>query len=198
MIYLLLTLSLVSLGILTFLPQCQPLLRRYQTGINFILTLVATLIGVLLAIAITNYDANRQEIEDLTKLLRATTAVVDTSRDYGRQLLDYHDKLADDDPAKANFFDTNPPPYPDYLDTLMAQPLTSKNLSGEGLTELSNLAFNLKKTRQHRVALYLALLEQTAAVLALEIRYQQGEIDLSQLDQALEQLSEQVNDPGTG
>ena len=193
MIYLLLTLSLTSLGSLTFLPQCQGLLRRYQTGINFILTLAATLIGVLLAIAITNYDAEQREVDDLIKLLRATSAVVDTSRDYGRQLLDYHDKLADDDPAKAAFFDSNPPPYPDYLDTLMAQPLASKNLSGEALTELNNLAINLKKSRQHHVALYVALLQQTAAVLAEEIRYQQGEIDLTQLDLALERLGRQVN-----
>ena len=59
MLYIILTILLCFLGVFTFIPKFKSVIERYSVGINFFLTLVATLVGVLLAISITNYEAKQ-------------------------------------------------------------------------------------------------------------------------------------------
>jgi hypothetical protein len=191
--YLLITLSLTFLGLLTFLPKFQGVLHRFNSGINFFLTLIATLVGVLLAIMITDYEAEQKEKQDLVKLLRSATAVVETSYEYSEELVEYYDTLEDKDPIKETFYAKNSPPYPDYLDSLLTQNLASKNLSQAVLTDLNEQVINLKKTRHYRAPLYLIVLNQTRDILKLEIQYQQGEIDSVKLQSELDKIKNQLD-----
>ena len=61
--------------------------------VNYFLTLIATLVGVLLAIAITNYEDSQKEKQDLIKLLNASIESVDTSYDYANELVKFEENL---------------------------------------------------------------------------------------------------------
>jgi len=189
--YLLLVVLLSLVGVFAFLPQFQPWIRKYNTGINFFLTLIATLVGVLLAIAISDYEADKKEQQDLIKLLRAAENVVENSADYTNDLMLIYMELAEKDERKKAFFLRNPPPYPNYLDSLLNQNIASKNISSEGLEVLNEYLFNLKKVRQSDIDIYLHLLQQIRQVLQLEQEHQASKLDLQSLDLKLEQLQQQ-------
>ena len=71
MVYTIITVFLFILGIITFIPRFKRVINSNQLGINFFLTLIATLIGVLLAISITNYENKQKETTDVIKLITA-------------------------------------------------------------------------------------------------------------------------------
>ena len=181
MLYLILTLVLTLLGAFTFLPNFKGAIERNSTGINFFLTLIATLIGVLLAISITDYENKQKEQQDVIKLLNSAITSVDTCYDYSEELIEYFSQLPPDDGSKLNFYEKNPPPYPDYLDTFLMQTLVSKNLSGSTLNKLNENLINLKRSRSHNAQLYLYLLAQTLKLLELEVAFQTGTINQQQL-----------------
>ncbi|MCG9758981.1 hypothetical protein L1D50_07660, partial [Pseudoalteromonas sp. Isolate6] len=54
--------------------------ERFSLGINFLLTLIATLVGVLLAI--TDYEAEQKEKQDVVKLLMSSISSVKTCYEY--------------------------------------------------------------------------------------------------------------------
>ena len=191
--YLLLVLFLSLVGILAFLPQFQPWIKKYNTGTNFFLTLSATLVGVLLAIAISDYEAANKEQQDLIKLLKAAESVVDSSYDYSEELVKAYQASASPRSAENQdaFWLKNPPPYPDYLDNLLNQNIASKNLSLEALEELNEYLFNLKKVRQSDMVIYLHFLQQIQQVLKLEQSYQAGQLALAELEMKIAQLKQQ-------
>jgi len=187
-IYIVLTSIFVFIGLFTFMPRLQKTLQNYNLGINYFLTLIATLVGVLLAIAITNYEESQKEKRDLIKLLNASIESVDTSYDYTHELLNYQVKLKDNDKSKDDFFKRNPAPYPDYLDTFIMQNIVSKNLSDLVLSDLNALLINLKVSKNTSVPLYVKFLKQTIKTLELEVLFQKGQLTKSELEKKLEQL----------
>ncbi|NOU52179.1 hypothetical protein HG263_16745 [Pseudoalteromonas sp. JBTF-M23] len=50
MLYAVLTVLLVAVGCFAFLPRFKKTIERYSVGVDFILTLLATLAGVLVSI----------------------------------------------------------------------------------------------------------------------------------------------------
>lgn len=188
MLYIILTIVLSFLGAFTFIPQFKNTIERYSVGVNFFLTLIATLIGVLLAITITNYETEQKEKHDVIKLLRSAMTSVETCYEYSEELIEYHDKLPTKDESKPEFFVKNPPPYPEYLDTFLMQNIVSKNLSGATLNDLNEYLINLKRSRTFNAPLYLTVLDQTLKLLELEIAFQKGEINEEQLDSKLSNL----------
>lgn len=188
MLYIVLTVVLSLLGVFTFVPQFKSVIERHSIGVNFFLTLIATLVGVLLAISITNYETEQKEKLDVIKLLRSTITSVDACYEYSEELIEYFNKLPKNDEAKVAFFSKNPPPYPDYLDTFLMQNIVSKNLSGAALNDLNEYLINLKRSRTFNAPLYLKVLGQTISLLELEIAYQEGTINEEQLDRQLTAL----------
>ncbi len=146
MLYLILTILLCFLGAFTFIPKFKSVIERYSIGMNFFLTLIATLVGVLLAISITNYEAKQKEKQDIIKLLKSSISSVETCYEYSEELIEYFNKLPKEDELKAEFYLKNPPPYPEYLDTFLMQNIVSKNLSGTTLSELNEYLINLKRS----------------------------------------------------
>jgi hypothetical protein len=171
-------------------------IERYSVGINFFLTLVATLVGVLLAISITNYEAKQKEKQDVIKLLQSSISSVETCYEYSEELIEYFNKLPKEDELKAEFFLKNPPPYPEYLDTFLMQNIVSKNLSGTTLSDLNEYLINLKRSRTYNAPLYLKVLEQTLKLLEFEMAYQKGHINEAQLDLQLSAIEKILTTTG--
>ncbi len=201
MLYLVVTLILVLLSIVLFLPRFQPMTDRYSLGFNFFLTLIATLVGVLLAISITNFDSERREKEDMIKLLHASISSIETCHDYSEELLEFSGSLKKGSAEFHQFFDKNPLPYPSYLDTVLAQNIISKNMSQQTLADFNEILINLKRGKDVNGALYIQLLNEVKSILSAEISYQQGDLSLQQLQVKLGDIKRrslsQVNLLGT-
>ncbi len=185
-LYTLSTILLIVLGMLTFVPKYQDAINRFSTGINFFLTLIATLFGVLLAMAFANIEEEQKEKEHVIKLMQATIAAIESSYDYSEDLYEFYLNLPKEDKTRAHFFDKNPLPFPDYLNTFMRQSLVNRTLSEETLIDLNEYKFNLQKTSNvNQPQIYLVLLTYTIETLRLEIDYQKGEKTLPELEQAI-------------
>lgn len=188
MFYTIITILLIFISFIIFLPKFKSATEQYSLGINFILTLIATLVGVLLAISITNYESDRKEKQDVIKLLNSAITTVETCQEYSEELLKYFNNLPDSDNLKQEFYVKNPLPYPTYLDTLLMQSIVSKNLSGSTLSELNELLINLKRSRQKDASSYLIVLSQTLKVLSLEVAFQSHEMTEHQLNGQLDNI----------
>ncbi|KZN34066.1 hypothetical protein N480_23030 [Pseudoalteromonas luteoviolacea S2607] len=196
MIYLVTTVVLIFCSSILFIPKLKQFTQRNELASNFVLTLVATLIGVLLAIAISNYDANEKEREDLIKLLYAAEAVVKESQDYSILLLDHYQERFSDGVSKevkTTFFDKNPLVYPEYLDALMSQHIFIKNLSQESLTELSERLIVMKRAKSIMPEQFIKSTSYVLYILEQERRYQQGEITLIELEVLLDLKEDEID-----
>jgi uncharacterized protein YlaN (UPF0358 family) len=192
MLYIILTILLCFLGVFTFIPKFKSAIERYSVGINFFLTLIATLVGVLLAISITNYEAEQKEKQDVIKLLKSSISSVETCYEYSKELIEYFNKLPKKSELKAEFYLKNPPPYPEYLDIFLMQNIVSKNLSEAALSDLNEYLINLKRSRIPNAPLYLKVLESTLKLLELEVAYQKGLINEAQLDLKLSAIEKNL------
>jgi predicted outer membrane lipoprotein len=193
-LYTLLTVLLIVLGMLTFVPKYQDAINRFSTGINFFLTLIATLFGVLLAMAFANIEEEQKEKEHVVKLMQATIAAIESSHDYSEELFEFYLKMPKQDEARSQFFAKNPLPFPDYLNTFMAQSLVNRTLSEKTLIDLNEYKFNLQKTSNgSQPQIHLLLLTYTIEALSLEITYQKGEKSLSELEQAIDRKDKKFN-----
>jgi len=193
-LYTLLTILLVVLGMLTFVPKYQAAINRFATGINFFLTLIATLFGVLLAMAFANIEEEQKEKEHVVKLMQATIAAIESSHDYSEDLYEFYLELPKEGEAHTHFFEKNPLPFPDYLNTFMRQSLVNRTLTKETLIDLNEYKFNLQKTsNSNQPQIYLFLLTYTIEALRLEIAYQKGEKSLSELEQAIDDKNKRFN-----
>lgn len=180
MFYALITIGLIVVSAFVFLPRFRTVTERYSLGVNFFLTLIATLVGVLIAILISNYEQAKKETADVVKLLHASIASIETCHQYSDALVEFYQELDDTDALKPQFYSKNPPPYPVYIDSLLTQNIVSKNLSESTLSDLNELVINLHRSRSHP-ALYIKVLEQIAALIRFEIQYQQGDISQTEL-----------------
>jgi len=190
MLYTLITFALVFFTCLLFLPKFKRFIEQQSVAFNFLLTMVATLVGVLLAIAISNYEADKKEQEDVVRLIDASITSIESCAGYTQALLEHAENQSLDAQASEQFFLLNPAPYPEYVDVFLAQPVVSKNLSSDGLSDLNGIVINLKRTITSKPKVYLELLTQTREVLLVERRYQGGEIDEVELDRLLDQIQE--------
>ncbi|QTL37873.1 MULTISPECIES: hypothetical protein [Pseudoalteromonas] len=190
MLYIILTIALLALSALLFTPSFKAFTHRYEVACNFILTLVATLVGVLLAIAISNYDADQKEIKDLIKVLHAAEAVVQESLDYSIQLNEAYKGNRDKYGNEYDFFTRNPLVYPQYLDNMLAQNLISKNMSQEGLSELNEHLINLHRSQKVAPAIFIASMRYIKQIIILERRYQQGELSDIEHELALDEAED--------
>ncbi|TMO56486.1 hypothetical protein [Pseudoalteromonas phenolica] len=193
-LYTFLTILLIVLGMLTFVPKYQDTINRFSTGINFFLTLIATLFGVLLAMAFANIEEEQKEKEHVIKLMQATIAAIESSHDYSEDLYEFYLDLPEEDETRTHFFDKNPLPFPDYLNTFMRQSLVNRTLSEETLIDLNEYKFNLHKiSNGNQPQIYLVLLTYTIEALRLEIDYQKGEKSLPELEKAIDSNDRKFN-----
>ena len=170
----------VNIGLIAFLPRYQNMIKKYSVGINFFLTLIATLIGVAIAIIITEYEAERKERTDTIKLLISSRESVNISLIYGKALIEKHKD-------KPDFFTHSPLPYPKYLDVLLAQNIINRNLSLHSLKGLNTLVIHLDRSKEDTEC-YVRLLDCTKEVIGLEIKYLSKQISDEEIKQSMDDL----------
>ncbi|CAH9053663.1 hypothetical protein PSECIP111854_01214 [Pseudoalteromonas sp. CIP111854] len=183
MLYFVLTLVLVAVGGFVFLPRFAKTAERNALGVNFILTLIATLVGVLVAINISEYSAGQAEKKDMIKLLNAAVETVDVSFDYSQALHEHFESL-DEQTDITKLYHNNMPPLPSYLDDILVLPIVSKNISTSSLSNVVNLSIlarHLVNTAEE-LPYYVNVLKTLKKVLELEVSYQLGQLNEQQLE----------------
>ncbi len=191
MFYIFLALGLTLTGIITFTSHFQRISQRHITGVNYLLTILSTFAGVLLAIAISDYEAQDKERQDLIKVLNAGVAVIDTVELYSNGLREASIQYSEQNIEV--FFTKNPLPYPDFLEESLKQSTIIKNLSETSLSSVSSALITLKraqKTIRNKadIGFFLHVLSQVKGILSLEIQFQQRNLDYPSLERELTAL----------
>jgi len=151
---------------------------------RFISTLLATLIGVLLAVTLSNNANIKKEKEDSIKLLNSASRIVDMTYVYTVGLESYiadykNDSISNTDSIILVIKEKNPLPYPDLIGTIISNELISKNMSDFSYIQINSVIINLKRNREYEsINTYKRSLKELELLLELEIDYQKGEIDL--------------------
>lgn len=156
--------------------------------VSFTLTLIATLVGVLIAIWLTNSGIRNKEKDDTIKLLHTGKLILQNTNEYSENLnntilefrKDTINYTKDDiESVKLN----NPIPYPDLLETIISNELVSKTISEYSHNSIYNGLINLRKLAKYEtVEYYLKSLEEMILILDLEIELLKGEIKLNELE----------------
>lgn len=192
MLYIFLTIALLAISALLFTSKFKAFTQSYAVACNFILTLIATLIGVLLAIVISNYDADRKEIKDLIKVLYAAEAVIEESLEYSVSLNEAYKKNIELYGEQQTFFTRNPLVYPQYLDNMLTQNLVSKNITVEGLSEISEHLIILQRAQKVEPDTFIASMRYIKLVITLERRFQNAELLEHDYKQMLNDYEEEL------
>ncbi|MEP0264623.1 hypothetical protein [Dokdonia sp.] len=151
--------------------------------ISFLLTLIATLAGVLIAIWLTNSGIRSKEKEDTIKLLQTANIILVNTNEYANTLNSSFIEFERDTvnykiDALEEFKSNNPIPYPDLLEAVISNELISKNISEFSHSRIYTGLINFKKLANYEsVKNYQKSLEVMILLLNLEIENQKGEIN---------------------
>lgn len=172
--------------------------------VSFILTLIATLIGVLLAISLTNRGIKNKEKEDTIKLLQTAKLILSNTQEMavglGRTIVELEkDTLNYDLQTMDDIKSINPIPYPDLLEPIVSNELFAKNVSEYCHANMYTGLINLKKLASYEtISYYQFTIEQLIFLLELEIDYQKGALNAKEIEKKMtnyeEELSEQEID----
>jgi hypothetical protein len=188
--------------------KIEPLKVNYPDFFNFIITLVATFVGVFLAIDFTNKTELTKEKTNVIKLLDACGYEFDikNNRTYTTLLI-----------LKANLDSTNtikehlknnPIQISNLFQTLIVNDVVLRHISTKGIQELSNCADNIlrlqasinegkaKKEKFILPQIELLLRNNTAAqeMLAVEVKILEGEIKDEQIEQSYSYIAKKLID----
>jgi len=199
----LLILSVVSLIFLLVIRKKGKKLEITQ----FISTLLATLIGVLLAVTLSNNTNIKKEKADAVKLLNSASHIIEMTYDYTVGLESFvleleKDSTNNNDSIITIIKEKNPLPYPDLMETIISNELISKNISEFSYIQINSIIINLKRIREYeRINNYKRSLKELMILLELEIDFQNGNINLEALnDRFIEKtknFSQEFSDPNT-
>jgi len=174
---------------------------------RFISTLLATLIGVLLAVTLSNNANIKKEKEDTVKLLNSANRIIDMTYDYTIGLESYLTELEKDtikstDSIISSFKEMNPLPYPASLETIISNELISKNMSEFSFVTINSVIINLNRVHEYeRINSYKRSLKELELLLELEIEYQRGTLKLEAMNDEYisksKDFSKKFSDPNT-
>ncbi|RLD73209.1 MAG: hypothetical protein DRJ07_21115 [Bacteroidetes bacterium] len=174
---------------------------------HFISTLLATLIGVLLAVTLSNNTSIKKEKLDAIKLLNSATHIIDMTYDYTVGLESFileleRDSTTNNDSIITIIKEKNPLPYPDLMETIISNELISKNISEFSYIQINSVIINLKRVREYdRINNYKRSLKELMILLELEIEFQNGNINLEVMNDRFikktNNFSQKFSDPNT-
>ena len=174
---------------------------------HFISTLLATLIGVLLAVTLSNNTSIKKEKLDAIKLLNSATHIIDMTYDYTVGLESFileleRDSTTNNDSIITIIKEKNPLPYPDLMETIISNELISKNISEFSYIQINNVIINLKRVRKYeRINNYKKSLKELSILLELEVEFQNGNINLEVMNDRFikktNNFSQKFSDPNT-
>tara|TARA_R100001480_G_C4718610_1_gene179638 strand:- start:479 stop:1069 length:591 start_codon:yes stop_codon:yes gene_type:complete len=154
---------------------------------SFILTLIATLIGVFIAISLTNSGIRKKEKEDTIKLLKTSKLILINTRTYSLELSNRirnleKDTIDADSIRISKIKKHNPIPFPNLLETVITTEILSKNISEYSHNEIYTELINLKKLADYKTSeIYEQSLSELIFLLDLEIQFQKGKFEMSEM-----------------
>ena len=152
--------------------------------IHFISTLLATLIGVLLAVTLSNSEKIKKEKEDTVKLINSASQIIEMTYIYSTGLESYLGELKkgsinNSDSLVAIFKNKNPLPYPDLIETIIANELITKNMSEFSYVTINSVIINLNRVRDYEsINTYKRSLKELEILFEMEMEYQKGKLKL--------------------
>ena len=174
---------------------------------HFISTLLATLIGVLLAVTLSNNANIKKEKEDTVKLLNSADRIIEMTYDYTIGLESFileleRDSSNNNDSIITNIKEKNPLPYPDLMETIISNELISKNISEFSYVQINSVIINLKRVREYeRINNYKRHLKELIILFELEIDFQNGNLKLEAMKERFiektNNFSQKFSDPNT-
>ncbi len=188
--YLLTSILLIIIVLILFHKKFDNFREKHKDAFNFLLTLIATFVGVFLAIYFTNQSENNKEKQNAIKLLNATafdlsnlTKNVQTTYNVATIKIDssYSPKIHIKD---------NLPELPIMYQNILTNENVLKHLSEVGIKEFYNSNYNLKKMQNIIVSgnlktdtaylehlhIYIKQLVFTQKIVAIETERLYGEI----------------------
>jgi hypothetical protein len=164
----------------------------------FILTLIATLAGVFIAIVLTNSGIQKKEKEDTIKLLNTSRLILTNTKKYSQGLNRTVKKLEKDTINNSyekisEMKETNPIPFPYLLETVITNEIVSKNISEYSHTQIYTGLINLKKLANYQTAgKYEQSLAELIILMDLEIQYQKGKLDVDEIENRIKTKREEL------
>lgn len=198
------TLIVVSVVSIIFLLIVSKYGKKLEIA-HFISTLLATLIGVLLAVTLSNSAKMKKEKTDTVKLLNSAAQIVDMTYVYILGLESYILELEKDSTNNAmitNVKEKNPLPYPVLMEKIISNELISKNISEFSYVQINSVIINLKRVREYeRINNYKRHLKELMILFELEIEFLNGNINLEAVKERFiektNNFSREFSDPNT-
>ena len=158
----------------------------------FVSTMIATLIGVFLAVTLSKRETQRKERSDTIKLLKSAKSILDLTFDYvlGLEiyLTEIEKKPIETHPSLSEVKEKNPIPFPDLMETIITSEIVSKNLTAFSHSEIYNGLINLRKVSNYNsINTYKRVLSELGLLLDLEIAFQKREINFEGIENRLEE-----------
>ena len=167
---------------------------------SFILTLIATLAGVFIAISLTNSEIQKKEKEDTIKLLNTSKLILANTKSYSQELNKAVKKLEKDTISNSNesisqIKETNPIPFPYLLETVITNEILSKNISEYSHSEIYTGLINLKKLANYQTSeIYEQSLSELIILMDLEIQFQNEKLNMDEIEKIMETKREELKD----
>ena len=165
---------------------------RKSEVIPFLSTTLATLIGVLLAVTLSDIQTKKNETEDTIKLLKSAKSTLNLNYEYSKGLVESFNYLKSSDSISENYS----LPYPDLYEKIIQNDVVSKNISEHSLFQINNVLINLKRIPNSDKLdheLFLKELKRLLHTTSLEIDYQEGNLTLKELELKLDEKSNEVH-----
>ncbi len=156
-------------------------------SLSFLLTMIATLFGVLLAVTLSNIENEKKEVNDTIKLLNTAQSVLKVTYAYTNGLGEFDLEIKKDSSkyefTQKKFRANNPFPHPVQLETIIANELVSKNISEITHTQIYAGIINLQKVDTYeKIESYKKSLEELHLLIQFEVEYLRGNISLEELE----------------
>ena len=164
---------------------------------SFTLTLIATLMGVLIALILTNLESRKKEKNDTIKLLKTAKFLLIDTKVYSQKLEKaikefQSDTLQDNNNIIEEIKKTNPIPFPTILETVLTNEVIFKNISEYSQSQIYKGLINLKKLANYQTLnMYDQSLSHLADLIDLEIKFQNNELGINELQSKIKIKSEQ-------
>lgn len=166
--------------------------------ISFFLTLVATLIGVLIANSLSESSETKREKEFAIKLITSSSKLVHKtfklSSSVGKSIEFLKQDSSYTEENITSIQINNPLPYPDFLKTALDNPAVLNNISSFTYEEFYKQTLNLKKVATfNTLSYYLEGLENIESLLTMEVKFLKKEFDINELKTAYEEAVKQTH-----
>jgi hypothetical protein len=188
---------------LTFWSKLEKFRKKYTELYNFGLTLVATFIGVFLAIYLTNFSEEKKEKNNVIKLLDAT--VLDLNNNINKAKTTYAIAKfgADSVYSSRKHIENNPLQLPRLFQSIVNNEVVLRHLSKQGIQYYHMCADNIVSLQTSinegkaiedsillsTVQVYVKQMEFAKKIIALEEGIMEGDISDKYIDEHYSQLT---------